>query len=93
MTRNTIPGPAVSIGKRDLLLCTKGILQMNETDLDKIKWRTSSASNSNGCVEVGFTDQTVFVRDSTNRSGAVLDVSWSTWGALIDKAKGGQYDL
>lgn len=66
---------------------------MNETDLDKIKWRTSTASNSNGCVEVGLTDQTVLVRDSTNRSGAVLAVSWSTWRALIDAAKVGHYDL
>ena len=71
----------------------KGILQMNETELDKIKWRTSTASNSNGCVEVGLTDQTVFVRDSTNRSGGVLAVSWSTWRALIDAAKSGQHDL
>lgn len=66
---------------------------MNETDLDKIKWRTSIASNGTGCVEVGFTDQTVFVRDSTNRSGGVLAVSWSTWRALIDAAKGGQHNL
>jgi hypothetical protein len=66
---------------------------MNETDLDKIKWRTATASNSNGCVEVGFTDETVFVRDSTNRSGAVLPVSWSTWRAFIDAAKGGQLNL
>jgi len=66
---------------------------MNATELDKIKWRTSTASNSNGCVEVGFTDQTVFVRDSTNRSGGVLAVSWSTWRALIDAAKSGQHDL
>jgi hypothetical protein len=66
---------------------------MNETDLDKIEWHTSTASNGTGCVEVGFTDQTVFVRDSTNRSGAVLAVSRSTWRALIDAAKGGQHSL
>lgn len=66
---------------------------MNEIDLEKIKWRTSTASNSNGCVEVGFTPETVLVRDSTNRSAGVLAVSRSTWSMFIDAARTGQHDL
>ena len=60
---------------------------------DRIEWRTSTASNGTGCVEVGFTDQQVLVRDSTNRSGGALTVSWSTWQAFVDAAKEGQHDL
>jgi len=45
------------------------------------RWRKSSYSGGNGggCVEVASTPDTVLVRDTTNRAGAVLKVSAAAW--------------
>jgi hypothetical protein len=66
---------------------------MPDTDPDDIKWRTSTASNGTNCVEVAFTDQAVLVRDSTNRSGAMLALPPSAWRAFMAAARDGQYDI
>jgi hypothetical protein len=66
---------------------------MTYTDLDEIKWRTSTASNGTNCVEVAFTDQAVLVRDSTNRSGAVLSLTPSTWRAFMVAVRDGRHDI
>ena len=43
-------------------------------------WRTASHSNGNAeCVEVGLAVETIAVRDSKNRSGAVLAVPAGAW--------------
>jgi hypothetical protein len=43
-------------------------------------WRKSSYSSANGgaCVEVATTDA-VLVRDTTDRDGFTLGVSWAAW--------------
>jgi Domain of unknown function (DUF397) len=43
-------------------------------------WRTASHSNGNAeCVEVGLAVETIAVRDSKNRSGAVLTITAGAW--------------
>jgi Domain of unknown function (DUF397) len=44
-------------------------------------WRKSSYSGSSGndCVEVAKSDNTVLVRDTANRAGAVLAVPADAW--------------
>jgi hypothetical protein len=66
---------------------------MSEPVRDEIKWRTSTASNGTNCVEVAFTDQVILVRDSMNRSGAMLSVPPPAWRAFIAAARAGQHDL
>lgn len=47
-------------------------------------WRNSSHSspNGNGCVEVADTTRLVLVRDTTDRTSHVLQVSAETWRAF-----------
>jgi hypothetical protein len=57
-------------------------------DMRAEDWRKSSHSNHSGnCVEVGTVRHAVVVRDTTNRSGATLNVSAETWRALLAKLR------
>jgi hypothetical protein len=60
---------------------------MNE-DMRTEDWRKSSYSNHAGnCVEVGTAAPVILVRDTTNRSGATLNVSAETWRVLLAKVR------
>jgi hypothetical protein len=52
-------------------------------------WRTSSFSSNGGstCVEVGAATAGVLVRDTTDRSGAVLTVPATAWRALLTEIR------
>jgi xanthine/CO dehydrogenase XdhC/CoxF family maturation factor len=53
--------------------------------MNSATWRKSSYSGTNGggCVEAGVAEQgRVMVRDTTNRGGAVLNVSAKAWQRL-----------
>jgi hypothetical protein len=52
--------------------------------MNELNWRKSSHSTatSGNCVEVS-TDGAVLVRDTTNRAGAVLNISPSAWNAFL----------
>lgn len=45
----------------------------------QFQWRTSSASASGECVEVGGNGELVAVRDSKDRSGPALAFTVSAW--------------
>jgi hypothetical protein len=50
--------------------------------IDSTAWRKStySGTNGGGCVEAGVADPgVILVRDTTNRSAAVLTVSVEAW--------------
>jgi hypothetical protein len=51
-------------------------------------WRTSTASNSGGCVEVAVVDGSMLVRDSKNRDGVVLSISSAQWSAFLAHTRG-----
>lgn len=53
-------------------------------------WRKSSYSDNGGsaCVEVSGTVTRVLVRDTTNRSGAVLAITAAAWHVLLADLRG-----
>jgi hypothetical protein len=52
----------------------------------EIVWRKSSYSSAEGdCVEIGWPDEVVAVRDSKNPSGPTLTFPVGTWHALLAK--------
>jgi Domain of unknown function (DUF397) len=65
--------------------------------LDRIAWRKSSFSGSNGgaCVEVGQADDgTILVRDTKDCGrGPVHRYSAAEWRAFIAGARNGEFDL
>ena len=54
-----------------------------------LSWRKASYSGNNGgnCVEVGQTADTIAVRDTTDRVGAVLSIPASAWQTFTDRLK------
>jgi hypothetical protein len=54
-----------------------------------LAWRKSSASNEEECVEVARLDDTVLVRDSLDRAGAILAFSPAEWRGLVRRIRGG----
>lgn len=58
-----------------------------------LAWRKSSQSSGNGdCVEVAGSDAAVLVRDTRNRSGAVLSFPAAQWSAFIRRVRDGAPD-
>jgi hypothetical protein len=67
----------------------------SQHDLTDAVWQKSTRSGGNGgqCVEVARLDGTVAVRDTKNRSGAILFFPASQWSQFIASAKDGEFDL
>lgn len=56
-------------------------------------WRKSTASQPGGnCVEVGWGEGTVRIRDSWNQSGTVLSITQAGWRAFLAGAREGGSD-
>ena len=55
-------------------------------------WRKSSASGSSGCVEVAATANEILIRDSKNRSGAILRFTEVEWRAFLAGVRMGEFD-
>lgn len=56
-------------------------------------WHKSLASDSSdSCVEVAIHEQFVLVRDSHDRSGAILTVASSNWHAFLVRVRSGELD-
>jgi Domain of unknown function (DUF397) len=62
-------------------------------DLSSAEFHKSSFSGSNGCIEVAIQPDGVALRDSSNRDGAVLEVSRGDWLAFLRGVKAGEFDL
>lgn len=63
---------------------------------DKVRtWRKSSKSNQSGnCVEVAFGGGgTVYVRDSKNPHGPVLEFTPAEWAAFLDGTSKGEFNI
>jgi hypothetical protein len=46
-------------------------------------WRRSSSCNPGECVEVAFSRDRVFVRDSKDRLGPILELSRDAWRVFV----------
>lgn len=55
-------------------------------------WRKSSASVTGECVEVAFSLESAYVRDSNSPDGPVLKFSRSDWVAFILGVRKGEFD-
>jgi Domain of unknown function (DUF397) len=62
-------------------------------DLSTAKWRKSTRSGGNGCVEVAFVEGRVAVRDSKDRGGPALIFTAHEWEAFIGGVRDGQFEL
>ena len=60
---------------------------------DQLAWSKSSYSLSGDCLEWAIVPGTVWVRDSKDRSGPRLALTWSEWGAFLAGARAGEADL
>jgi Domain of unknown function (DUF397) len=54
-------------------------------------WRKSSRSNSGNCVEVAATSTAVFVRDSKDPGGPVLQFGCDEWSAFLTAVKSDEF--
>lgn len=50
-----------------------------------MKWRKSSRSAQQDCVEIAFVPQAVAVRDSKNASGPTLAFPAKSWAAFVKR--------
>jgi hypothetical protein len=57
--------------------------------MENLNWRTSSYSSGNGgeCVEVGFRQDVIAVRDSTDRGGPMLRFAAEAWHRFAEQVK------
>lgn len=62
-------------------------------DLSRARWRKSSFSHQNGCVEIAQIEGHVVVRDSKHKQGPVLVFTPSEWRSFLGGARDGQFDL
>jgi hypothetical protein len=59
-----------------------------------VVWRKSTASGANGdCVEVAFTNDSVYLRNSRTTSDSLLTFSHSEWAAFLTGVYRGEFDL
>lgn len=64
------------------------------TETDGLRWFKSSFSGGGGCVEVAHTpDGQVALRDTKDRTKPAHVYTASEWGAFLNGAKNGEFDL
>jgi hypothetical protein len=61
-------------------------------DLSTARWRKSTRSGTNGCVEVAFVQGEVAVRDSKQHGGPVLVFTAHEWAAFLRGVRDGEFD-
>ncbi len=62
--------------------------------MTEARWRKSSRSGSaTKCVEVAFAGGGVRVRDSKERTGAVLAIGQRSWRGFLEMLRTGRYDV
>ena len=63
-----------------------------KVDLVTAKWRKSSHSGANGCVEVARSGDQIAVRDSKDPSGPVLLFTAHEWRAFVAGVRDAEFD-
>jgi uncharacterized protein DUF397 len=62
-------------------------------DPSRVAWRKSTRSVEDNCVEVGFIDGLVGVRNSKDRNGPVLLFTAAEWEAFTGGVRDGEFQL
>jgi hypothetical protein len=62
-------------------------------DQRPLRWRKSSASATGNCVEVAVAGESVLVRDTKDRGGAVLAFTEAEWEAFLVGMNAGEFTL
>jgi predicted secreted Zn-dependent protease len=62
-------------------------------DLQSLNWRKSSASGGGNCVEVAASGDSILIRDTKDRAGAVLTFTENEWKAFIVGVHGEEFTL
>jgi hypothetical protein len=57
-----------------------------------MQWRKSVRSKDGDCVEVAYTTEAVYVRDSKDPGGPVLSFTPTAWQDLLDRVRAGELD-
>jgi Domain of unknown function (DUF397) len=58
-----------------------------------LQWRKARRSAANGaCVEVAYESGQIFIRDSKDRNGPVVQYSAYSWRMFVVVAKTGRFD-
>jgi hypothetical protein len=67
---------------------------MTRPDFSKARWRKSNVSGDAGCVEVGYADGMIGVRDTKDSgAGPVLVFTEREWTAFLAGAHAGEFEL
>lgn len=66
---------------------------MTELDAPDLGWHKSSSSEDSNCVEVAVTAGRVFVRDSRDRSGRILEFTYPEWHAFLAGVRNNEFDV
>ncbi len=61
---------------------------MADFEEPRVAWRKSSASSTNGCVEVAAVGGSVLIRDSVDRDKVVLRFPLAAWSAFLERERG-----
>lgn len=64
-----------------------------EHDGQSLAWRKSSASATGNCVEVAARGDSILVRDTKDRGGAVLAFTASEWQAFLTGVGAGEFTV
>jgi hypothetical protein len=59
---------------------------------DPGSWRTSTKSETAGCVQVAAAHRSVFIRDSHDLTGPVLVITGRQWAMLVKELKERSFD-
>jgi hypothetical protein len=59
---------------------------------DELRWRKSTRSGANGCVEAAITPRLVAVRDSKDPDGPVLQFSRDAWRGFVASVRSSAFD-
>jgi hypothetical protein len=62
------------------------------TPHSSLVWRKATSSEAGSCVEVAHSEKAVFVRDSKNPEGTVLQITRSRWSEFLQTIQDGKYD-
>ena len=60
--------------------------------VDEPQWHTARQCDGGGCVEIGILDNSVLIRNSSDRGGERLVLSRGEWQEFVAGVKDGDFD-